>query len=127
MKLVIIYGPEASGKLTIARALAQETGFRLFHNHVSIDVAKVLFEYGADAFSQLTWDVRLLVFDHAARAGVSGLIFTWAYSHPDFLPYLEQIRTVIEKHHGEICYVFVSCSIEELRKRVLQPDRGIVG
>jgi shikimate kinase len=127
MKLVIIYGPEASGKLTIARALAQKTGFRLFHNHVSVDVAKVLFDFGEEAFSQLIWDVRLLVFEHAARAKVPGLIFTWAYSHPDFLPYLERIRTVMANYQAEICYVFLSCSIEELKRRVLQPDRNTIG
>ena len=127
MKLVIIYGPEASGKLTIARALAQKTGFRLFHNHVSVDVAKVLFDFGEEAFSQLIWDVRLLVFEHAARAKVPGLIFTWAYSHPDFLPYLERIRTVMANYQAEICYVFLSCSVEELKRRVLQPDRNTIG
>jgi len=49
MQLVIIYGPEASGKLTIARALAQQTHFRLFHNHISVDVAKTLFDFGDEA------------------------------------------------------------------------------
>lgn len=127
MKLVIIYGPEASGKLTIAKVLAQETGFRLFHNHVSIDVAKTLFDFGEQAFSQLTWDVRLLVFEYAAQANLPGLIFTWAYSHPDFLPYLDRIRSVLAKYQTEICYIFVSCSIEELKRRVLQDDRGVGG
>jgi shikimate kinase len=127
MKLVIIYGPEASGKLTIARALAQKTGFQLFHNHVSVDVAKVLFDFGEEAFSQLIWDVRLLVFEHAARAKVPGLIFTWAYSHPDFLPYLDRIRSVMANYQVEICYVFVSCSVEELKRRVVQQDRSTVG
>jgi hypothetical protein len=127
MKLVIIYGPEATGKLTIAKALAQQTGFRLFHNHVSVDVARVLFDFGEEAFSQLIWDVRLLVFEHAARANLSGVIFTWAYSHPDFLPYLDRIRTTLAQYPMEICYVFVSCSIEELKRRVLQADRGTVG
>jgi chloramphenicol 3-O-phosphotransferase len=127
MKLVIIYGPEASGKLTIAKALAQQTGFRLFHNHVSVDVAKTLFDFGEEAFSQLIWDVRLLVFEHAARVNLPGLIFTWAYSHPDFLPYLERIKSALAKYPVEIYYVFVSCSVDELKRRVLQPDRGTVG
>jgi hypothetical protein len=127
LKLVIIYGPEATGKLTIAKALAQQTGFRIFHNHVSVDVAKVLFDFGEEAVSQLIWDVRLLVFEHAARANVPGLIFTWAYSHPDFLPYLDRVKSVMAKYPVEICYVFVSCSIEELKRRVIQADRGSVG
>jgi shikimate kinase len=127
MKLIIIYGPEATGKLTIATALAQQTGYRLFHNHVSVDVARVLFDFGEDAFSQLIWDVRLLVFEHAARANVPGLIFTWAYSHPDFLPYLKRIQSAMAHYPVDICYVFVSCAVEELKRRVLQQDRSLVG
>jgi shikimate kinase len=127
MKLVIIYGPEATGKLTIAKVLARETGFRLFHNHVSIDVARTLFEFGSEELSQLTWDVRMLVFEYAARSNIPGLIFTWAYSHPDFLPYLNRVRTMIKRYQGEICYVFVSCSVDELKRRVLQPDRSMLG
>jgi shikimate kinase len=127
MKLVIIYGPEATGKLTIAKVLARQTGFRLFHNHVSVDVAKVLFDFGEEAFSQLIWDVRLLVFEHAARAKVPGLIFTWAYSHPDFLPYLDRITSTLANYDVELCYVFVTCSLEELKRRVIQQDRGTVG
>ncbi len=127
MKLIIIYGSEAVGKLTIAKRLAAETGFRLFHNHVSINVAKTLFDFEDKGFSELTWDVRLLVFEYAAQANSPGLIFTWAYSHPDFLPYLNRIREVIQKYQGEIIYVFVTCSVEALKKRVQQADRHRVG
>jgi shikimate kinase len=127
VQFVLIYGPEGTGKLTIARALAEATGFRLFHNHVSIDVARSLFEFGTPEFSALTWDVRMLAFEQAARANLPGLIFTWAYSHPEFLPHLERIQTLIHAHHGEICYVFVSCAMEELERRVVQPERRQFG
>ena len=127
MKLVIIYGPEATGKLTIAKQLAEATGFRLFHNHISIDVARSLFEFETAEFGALNWDVRLLVFEHAARANLPGLIFTWAYSHPDFLPYLNRLRAAVAPYQTEICYVFVSCSVKALRNRVTQPDRQAAG
>jgi hypothetical protein len=127
MKLIIIYGPEATGKLTVAKKLAAETGFRLFHNHISVDVARTLFDFDTKEFSDLIWDVRLLVFEHAAKANFPGLIFTWAYSHPDFLPYLNRIKTVVTRYRGTIHYVFVSCSVEEAERRVVQKDRSTVG
>jgi len=127
MQLVIIYGPEATGKLTIAKKLAAETGFRLFHNHISVDVAKTLFDFDTKEFSELIWDVRLLVFEHAAKTNIPGMIFTWAYSHPDFLPYLNKIKEVIARYQGTIHYVFVSCSVEEAERRVVQEDRSMVG
>jgi nicotinamide riboside kinase len=61
MKLVIIYGSEASGKLSVAKQLAELTNLRLFHNHVSIDVAKVLFNYGDADYDQLLWKIRLTI------------------------------------------------------------------
>ncbi|MBN1267321.1 MAG: AAA family ATPase [Anaerolineales bacterium] len=123
MKLIIIYGAEATGKLTIAKKLAEETGFKLFHNHVSADLAKVFFDFGMDEFDKLVWDVRILALEHAARANIPGVIFIWAYSHPDFLPYLKRLWVLCEKENIEISYVHVSCAMDELKKRVLKSDR----
>ena len=43
MKLVILYGPPAVGKLSIAQALAARTGFRVLHNHLLMDLSHALF------------------------------------------------------------------------------------
>ena len=42
MKLVVIYGAPGVGKLTTAKALAELTGFRLFHNHLSFDLVSAV-------------------------------------------------------------------------------------
>jgi len=42
MELLFIYGPAAVGKLTVARELAKLTGFRLFHNHLTVDAVMAL-------------------------------------------------------------------------------------
>jgi hypothetical protein len=38
MKLTFIYGLPATGKLTIAVELAAMTGYKLFHNHLVVDL-----------------------------------------------------------------------------------------
>lgn len=38
MKLVVIFGPLAVGKMTVGQELAKRTGLRLFHNHMTIDL-----------------------------------------------------------------------------------------
>ena len=43
--LVLLHGRPASGKLTIANQLNALLGLRVFHNHLTIDVAKSLFEF----------------------------------------------------------------------------------
>jgi hypothetical protein len=37
MELIFIYDPAAVGKLTIGHELANLTGFRLFHNHFTLE------------------------------------------------------------------------------------------
>jgi chloramphenicol 3-O-phosphotransferase len=127
MKLIIIYGAEASGKLTIARNLAEKTNLKLFHNHVSIDVGKVLFSYGEDAYNELVWNVRLLVFESAAKNKLPGVIFTWAYSHPGFQPQLDRLLESMKPYDVEVHYVYVSCSQEMLEQRVQSSARFEAG
>ncbi len=43
MRLVFIYGPPGVGKLTVARELAALTGFKLFHNHLTVVCTAVAF------------------------------------------------------------------------------------
>jgi replication-associated recombination protein RarA len=38
MKLILLYGPPAVGKLTIAKEIARLTGFKLFHAHLTSDL-----------------------------------------------------------------------------------------
>lgn len=38
MKLVLIFGPQAVGKMTVGQELAKITGLKLFHNHMTIDL-----------------------------------------------------------------------------------------
>lgn len=127
MQLVILYGAEATGKLTIASQIAEKTKLKLFHNHTSIDVGKVLFEYGDAAYNELVWKVRLLVFEAAAKNDSPGLIFTWAYSHPDFQPQLDRILSTVRPYHVDVHYVYVWCSQACLEERVLHSDRKAAG
>jgi hypothetical protein len=53
MRVVFIYGPVASGKLTVARALAERTGMALFHNHLVVDAVGAVFPFGSEAFVRL--------------------------------------------------------------------------
>jgi shikimate kinase len=42
MKLVILFGPPAVGKMTVGQQLANLTGFKLFHNHMTIETRSQL-------------------------------------------------------------------------------------
>jgi hypothetical protein len=48
MRLVFIYGLPATGKLTVARELAAMTVFRLFHNHLAVDLLLLVFDFWSE-------------------------------------------------------------------------------
>jgi hypothetical protein len=58
MKLLLIHGAPAAGKLTTARTLLDRVSGRPFDNHATIDVALTVFDFGAPGFWGLVQAVR---------------------------------------------------------------------
>ena len=126
MKLVFIYGPPASGKLTVARELAELTGFRLFDNHVSIRFVESLFDYGTDAFSRLLHKYRVEMVEAAAKEGVD-TIFTFVYSRKSDDPFVRAIIKRVKRYRGTVCFVRLQCERKELERRVTNKAREALG
>jgi hypothetical protein len=126
MNLVFIYGPPGVGKLSVARELARVTGYRLFHNHVSIACAQSVFDFGTPPFGRVVKMIRFAVIEEAAREGVS-LVFTFVYAHPTDMPYVERVCALVEEHGGRALPVRLFCAREELERRLPQPDRVRAG
>jgi hypothetical protein len=123
MKLILVYGPPAAGKLTIANELAKITGFRVFHNHLTIDMVRSIFPRSTPQFQKLINRYRLELMEEAARAGVN-FIFTFVYAkskHDDL--FIGEIIRRIRKHGGTVHFVQIKCSYAELAKRVRKPNR----
>ena len=38
MKFILLFGPQAVGKMTVGQELAKITDLKLFHNHMTIDL-----------------------------------------------------------------------------------------
>jgi hypothetical protein len=126
MNLVFIYGPPGVGKLTVARELARLTAFKVFHNHVSIDCAESVFDFGTKPFGRVVEKIRFAVFEEAARAGVS-LIFTFVYACPEDTPFVERVCATVEAEGGRVCLVRLVCDREVLERRLPHPERARVG
>jgi hypothetical protein len=109
MNLVYIYGPPATGKLTVANALAAQTGYKVFHNHLSIDCIRPVFDFGTEPFWRLVHQIRLMTIEESARSGTD-LIYTSVYSHPNNQELLERRLDAVERHGGRVCLVQLLCS-----------------
>src|SRR3954470_21519949 len=81
MHLLLIIGPPAVGKMTVGREVARRTGYKLFHNHMSIEPVLDVFDWGTPSFTRVREELRLLVLEEALVSGLPGLIFTfvWAF------------------------------------------------
>ena len=107
MKLVIIFGPHAVGKMTIRQALARQTGLKVFHNHMTIDPLMELFGHTPPERSCLTdlfWEE---IFQAFAKTDAEGMIFTsvWGFDLPHDWAYIDHIEDIFRAQGAEVYYV----------------------
>lgn len=96
MKLILIYGLPATGKLTIVQKLAERSGLRLFHNHLVVDLLLSMFDFGSEKFIELREEIWLSLFEKASRSQLPGLIFTLAPERTVRTTFIEQtLKTVL--------------------------------
>ncbi len=119
MKLIYIYGSPASGKLTIAKELAKRTKFRLFHNHLILDMLTQILNFKHKSF----WNTFNNIFTEiikGAKEQNANLIITRAYSgKEDFKEHLN----IADKTF----LIRLKCSDEEILKRITNEDRKKYG
>lgn len=121
--LLILHGPPASGKLTTAKQVSALTGSAVFHNHLTLDVAKALLEFGAEGFWNLVDDIRIRAFETHFEHGTSTVLFTWCYEDPNDEELLNRIQAIATKHGGRILPVYLKCSTPSLEDRVANQER----
>jgi len=126
MKLVFLHGAPAVGKLTVARELARLTGFRLFHNHLTVDLVSSLFPFGSEPFVLLREQIWLAAFAEAARNNVS-LIFTFNPERTVRERFVQDTLDVVGSAGGEVVFVELTCAEEELERRMADASRTEFG
>jgi hypothetical protein len=130
--LVYLYGPPASGKLTIGGLVAGTTGFRLFHNHLTVNAVREIFPFGSPAFTEVLHRLRLDVFATAARTGTS-LVFTnnsiWggADGRARFAAFAARAARVVADEGGHTLFVSVTAPAAALEARVADEARRARG
>jgi hypothetical protein len=123
MKLIFIYGMPAVGKLTVAEELVNVTGYKLFHNHLAVDLLQTVFKFGSPQFVALREEFWLSIFDQAARSGLPGMIFTFNPESTVRAEFITNTVKVIEAAGGKVDFVELTCELPELKRRISSMSR----
>jgi hypothetical protein len=109
MKIIFLYGLPATGKLTIAELLTARTGYKLFHNHMVVDMLLNIFDFGAKPFVELREELWLSIVEQCTRTE-AGLVFTFTPEHtvrPTFIP---ELQRVVATANADLHFVELTCT-----------------
>ena len=107
MHMVVLFGPQAVGKMSVGREVARLTPYRLFHNHATIEPLLEVFDWGMPAFETLKLEFRRRVIEEAVASGMPGLVFTlvWALQLPEDAAYVEHLIAPVVDAGGRVDFV----------------------
>lgn len=125
MKLIILFGPLAVGKMTVGRELEKITGLKLFHNHMTIEMVLPFFDMNSGSFRKLVGSFRMQLFEEVAKSDLEGLIFTyvWELDQKEDWDFVDRVVEIFRKEKGSVYYVELEADQEERLKRNRSPDR----
>lgn len=101
MKLVLLIGNGAVGKMTVGQELMKQTGLRLFHNHMTIEpVLEIFGHFNANAILQM----REAIFQEFVKTDNYGMIHTvmWAFDCQEDWDYINHVVDIFKEHNAEI-------------------------
>jgi hypothetical protein len=124
-KLIIIFGPQAVGKMTVGQELEKLTDLKLFHNHMTIDLVAPFFSYGSTTGKRLVKYFRKKIFRAVASSDLEGMIFTfvWAFNKQSDWYYIKNVSDIFERKDGTVYYVELEAPLEERLIRNHHPHR----
>ena len=98
MKLAILIGPHAVGKVSVGQHLSELSGYKLFHNHLSIKLVAPFFSFSTPEGRGLVNDIRQFIFEAFAKIDAAGYIltFAWAFELSGERDYIDGVTKLFE-------------------------------
>ena len=122
--LIVICGPQAVGKMTVAESLRDKLHYNLMTNHDSIEVSDRIFGFDTPAQREFNAFFRQQAFALAVRHDVD-MLFTLvcAFEKPEELEYLNTLAALFEKSGGQFFFVELSADLDTRLERNVTPHR----
>jgi len=102
LKLIVIFGPAAAGKMTVGIELQKLTGYKLFHNHMVTELLYNFYGYKDRQFGILNLEFRTRLFEEFSRSNFPGIIFTYVWAldqeddHEELKKYIDRLGVAID-------------------------------
>lgn len=124
MKFVLIFGPQAVGKMTVGQELAQRTELKLFHNHMTLEMLSPIFGFGPETW-RLSTLFRFEIFKAVADSDLEGMIFTfvWAFNEKEDWEFVESLCRIFDAKGGDLYFVELEANLDERLERNKTPNR----
>lgn len=123
MKVLVLTGPPGVGKLTVANALGKQLGYKVMHNHLTIELLCSLFDWGSKPFMELVDKYRIEMLEVAAKYKIKGVITTYVYAAEADNSTMQQLVRRMKRVHVPVYFVQLRCTQSELERRVTNASR----
>ncbi|MBQ9013763.1 MAG: AAA family ATPase [Bacilli bacterium] len=122
--LIVITGAQASGKMTIGKALSEKIGYRLITNHDSIELPDEMFGMGTEIQKRATKEIRKALFRECINHDIDTIFtFVTAFDQESDIEYLNNLKKLYEQTGGEFYFVELICNLEERLRRNVTEER----
>lgn len=115
MHLVMVFGPPAVGKMTVGHELTKRTGYKLFHNHMTVEPMLDIFPFDSPSFGRLVDEIRRRVIEEAVLADLPGLVFTfvWGLDVEEDTRLVASYADIVESAGGRVSFVELYADLGE--------------
>ncbi|WP_223643039.1 AAA family ATPase [Planococcus sp. 4-30] len=124
MKVVLLFGPQAVGKMTVGQELSKITSLKLFHNHMTIDLLEPFFGFSSEMW-RLSNIFREEIFRSFSKSNEYGMVFTfvWAFNQKEDWEKVENMCSIFNAQGAQCYFVELSADVEVRLKRNKTPNR----
>ena len=122
--LIVVCGPQAVGKMTVAEHLRDKLRYNMMMNHDSIEISDRIFGFATPSQKEFNAVFREKAFEIAVKNGVD-LIFTYvcAFDMQEERDYLTGLCRLFTENGGEFYFVELSADLETRLARNETPHR----
>ena len=122
--LIVVCGPQAVGKMTVAERLRDKLKYNMMMNHDSIEISDKIFGFATPAQREFNAVFREKAFELAVKHNVD-MLFTYvcAFEIQEEKDYLTGLAELFQSNGGKFYFVELSTDLETRLKRNETPHR----